>query len=117
MSRPAAAPVISVVLPVRNGSALIGRQLEALARQQVSFVWELIVVDNGSTDDTVAKAEEFSDRLPLRIVHHGERGLAGSRNAGVEASAARLIAHCDADDEVAEEWLRSIVRCLECGVG
>jgi glycosyltransferase involved in cell wall biosynthesis len=100
---------VSVLLPVRNGASTIADQLEALAAQDFDGEWELLVVDNGSTDATRTIVEGFADRLPLRIVDASERrGTGYARNRGVAASSAAIVALCDADDVVWPGWLRAI---------
>jgi glycosyltransferase involved in cell wall biosynthesis len=106
---------LSVVLSCRNGARTIGRQLEALTRQTWDGAWELVVSDNGSTDDSRAIAEGFRDRLPsLRVVDASARiGLPHSRNAGVAAAAGEAIAFCDDDDEVADGWVAAMGEALQ----
>ncbi|MCY7392121.1 MAG: glycosyltransferase, partial [Leptolyngbyaceae cyanobacterium CAN_BIN12] len=60
---------LSVILPCYNGAETIAVQLNALVQQQWSEDWEVIVVNNGSTDNSVEIVEEYRDRLPLRIVN------------------------------------------------
>jgi glycosyltransferase involved in cell wall biosynthesis len=103
---------ISVILCARNEAALIANQLEALTRQNPGVPWELIVVDNGSSDDTVVVAEGFSERLEMRVLLESSANLPRARNVGVAAARHPLIAHCDADDEVSEGWLAAIVEGL-----
>lgn len=100
---------VTVILCARNEAAWIAHQLEALTRQNPRVSWEVIVVDNGSTDDTVAIARSFGDRLELRILNEATPGVARARNTGVAAARYPFIAHCDADDEVGEGWLAAIV--------
>jgi O-antigen/teichoic acid export membrane protein/GT2 family glycosyltransferase len=113
--RPAGDVELSVVTPALNAGRTIGDQLESLARQDWSGSWEVVVVDNGSTDDTVAVVERFADRLPaVRIISANERQMIPyARNRGVEAARGRLIAFCDADDEVSEGWIGAIAAGLE----
>ena len=59
-------PSVSVVVVMRNAAATIGEQLEALSRQDYAGPWEVVLADNGSTDDSVAVARQWEDRLPLR---------------------------------------------------
>jgi GT2 family glycosyltransferase len=101
---------LSVVLSVRNGARTIARQLEALAGQVWDGAWELVVSDNGSTDDTAAVVEQYRERLPsLQVVDASARvGLPHSRNAGVAAAAGEAIAFCDDDDEVADGWVAAM---------
>ena len=105
---------LSVVIPARNAAATIGVQLESLARQRFDLPWEVVVVDNRSTDETRAIVQSFADRLPrLRIVDaSGRQGIGYARNQGVEAAGGRLIAFCDADDAVSDGWLEAIAAGL-----
>lgn len=107
-------PEIAVVIPAWNAATTLAEQLEALARQDFTGPWELVVVDDGSTDGTVAVATEFADRLPLRVVATGKtRGPAHARNVGAAASSAPLIGFVDADDVVADDWLRVVRTSLD----
>jgi glycosyltransferase involved in cell wall biosynthesis len=108
-SRPA---LVSIVIPVLNQGPYIGAQLESLSRQTYAGDCETIVVDNGSTDDTVARALEFRDRLPgLRVVDaSGHRGVQHARNVGARAAQGDFLALCDGDDVVAEGWLEGLVK-------
>jgi glycosyltransferase involved in cell wall biosynthesis len=100
----------SVILCVRNGAATIAEQLAALAAQDYPEAWELVVVDNGSTDGTVAVVRRWDARLPaLTIVAATERaGLAYARNIGARAAQGRVLAFCDADDVAASGWLSAL---------
>lgn len=105
---------VSVVVPCRNAAQVLGAQLEALARQECSENWEVVIVDNGSTDGTREVAERYRSRLPqLLFVEASERrGAAYARNTGVRAANGENVAFCDADDEVGEGWLQAVVRAL-----
>ena len=104
----------SVVIPVRDGAAVIGIQLAALAAQSVSD-FEVIVSDNGSTDGTRAAALAWQDRLPhLRIVDSSQRaGVAQARNVGARVAATDKIMFCDADDVACPVWVESIATGLD----
>jgi GT2 family glycosyltransferase len=101
---------VSVILPSHNGARTIAVQLEALSRQQWSGEWELVFVDNRSTDGTRAIVESFRDRLPiLQVVEAGERsGISYALNCGVEAAKGTSIVFCNDDDEVAPGWLAAM---------
>jgi glycosyltransferase involved in cell wall biosynthesis len=101
---------LSVVIPTLNAEATIGAVLEGLARQTRTDGWEVVVVDNGSNDGTLAVVESFQERLPgLQIVDGSARRSIGfARNLGVENAGGELIAFCDADDEVDEGWVAAM---------
>ena len=82
-------PHLSVIIPARDAGATIGTQLEALAAQQWPGRWEVIVADNGSRDDTVARAEAWRDRLPgLRVIDASSvPGASHARNVAAELAA------------------------------
>ena len=105
---------LSVIIPCFNAADTIAIQLEALASQEWSEPWEIIVSDNGSTDDSVTIVEQYRKRLlNLRIVDSSDRkGAAHARNVGVRAAAGEALAFCDADDEVAPGWLKAMGEAL-----
>lgn len=107
-------PVATVLLCVRNGEATLAGQLAALHAQDFDEPWELVLVDNGSTDASRRIARAWQIRLAdMRVVSEPIRGLNRARNRGVLAARASLILCCDADDEVRPGWLREMVRALE----
>jgi glycosyltransferase involved in cell wall biosynthesis len=108
------APVLSVVIPVRNGGLLFSDQLAALAAQEFDGTWEVIVADNGSTDDTVAVARSFDERLPgLQVVDASTRsGHASAVNAAVSAARGRSILFLDCDDVIAPGYLVTMAAAL-----
>jgi GT2 family glycosyltransferase len=101
---------LSVVLTCHNGAETIGTQLEALAGQEWSGSWEVVFVDNGSTDNSREIVERFRGRLPaLRVVDASEKAGHGyACNVGARASAGESLAFCDDDDEVAPGWVAAM---------
>jgi glycosyltransferase involved in cell wall biosynthesis len=105
---------LSVIIPLFNDADYIAVQLNALANQNWSEPWELIVSDNGSTDGSLRVVEQYRKRFPkLRIVDSSDmRGAAHARNAGAAAASSDNLAFCDADDEVAPGWLKAMGEAL-----
>jgi glycosyltransferase involved in cell wall biosynthesis len=106
---------LSVVMPCLNAASTIAVQLEALAAQEWSEPWEVIVADNGSTDETLSIVERFRDRLPeLTVVDASDRaGQGHAMNVGVHAARGRSVLFCDADDQLAPGWVRAMGEALE----
>lgn len=102
---------VTVVIPVRNGAATIEDQLSALSDQDYAGEWELIVSDNGSTDDTQAIVERWDDRIPqIRVLDSSDvTGASHARNAAAEVAKGEFVVLCDADDVVTPGWLREMV--------
>jgi GT2 family glycosyltransferase len=107
-------PLISVVVPVRNGMPWVEHQLRALGAQRVAVDWEVVVADNGSGDGTRSCVERWSERYPrIRMVDaSARRGAGAARNIGVRSARGHLLAFCDADDVVQPGWLASMVTAL-----
>src|SRR4051794_32058839 len=99
---------ISVVIPVRDGAASLGRLLDSLAAQQLERSrFEVVVVDNASRDDTARVAAAKGARVVSEPVPSRSR----ARNAGVAAATADVIAFTDADCTVSPQWLAALLRC------
>jgi GT2 family glycosyltransferase len=100
---------LSVVIPCLNAAAVLGRQLEALSAQEWNGTWDVIIADNGSTDETRAIAESYEPRLPsLRVVEVSDRrGRQHACNAGARV-AGRAIVFIDADDEIAPGYVAAV---------
>lgn len=105
---------ISVIIPCYNAAKTIAVQLEALANQTWRSSWEIIVVDNGSTDDSVAIVEKYQKQLPsLRLIQASDRpGAAHARNAGAKVATGQALLFCDADDRVEPGWLTAMGEAL-----
>jgi GT2 family glycosyltransferase len=107
-------PVATVVLCVRDGEGTLARQLAALRAQDYDDVWELVLVDNGSTDGTYELIRASTAVLPrCRVLVEPRVGLNFARNRAIEAGRAAKVALCDADDEVSPQWLRRMVEALD----
>ncbi len=101
----------SVIVPARNAQATLPRTLEALARQEAGATYEVIVVDDGSTDATGAIARSAPG--PVRLVAQAGSGPAVARNRGVAESSGAVIAFCDADVFPTPGWLKAGLAALE----
>ncbi|MGJ5674836.1 MAG: glycosyltransferase family 2 protein [Nostochopsis sp.] len=105
---------VSVIIPCLNVEKTIAVQLEALAHQQWSQAWEVIISDNGSTDSTLSIVEKYKMILPnLRVVDASDRtGASHARNVAAKVAKGEAILFIDADDEVAPGWLAAMGEAL-----
>jgi glycosyltransferase involved in cell wall biosynthesis len=101
---------LSVIIPVRNGATTLRAQLDAIVGQQWSGSWEIVVVDNGSTDGTVEVANDVARTEPrVRVERVPDLDGAGAvRNAGVALAGGDAFALCDADDIVGPSWVAAM---------
>ncbi|MHC5729153.1 MAG: glycosyltransferase family 2 protein, partial [Nostoc sp.] len=90
-------PNFSIIIPVYNASAYIEQSLASVFAQSYGD-FEVIVVDDGSTDDTVDRVHKFCHHQSLRYVYQTNAGPAAARNTGLQLAKGELIAFLDADD-------------------
>ncbi|MCA1565453.1 MAG: glycosyltransferase [Acidobacteria bacterium] len=111
-------PRVSVVIPVYNGSATIGGTIECLLKQTLA-PREIIVVDDGSTDDTVEVLQRFGDRL--NIMRQPNGGPSSARNRGLREATGEFVALTDSDCLPEPKWLSSLIESFDsprvAGVG
>jgi glycosyltransferase involved in cell wall biosynthesis len=113
-------PAVSILMPVRNEERYLPAALDSLRRQTLTD-WELVAVDDGSTDATsvILAAAAAADRR-IRVVCNPQRGLVGALNHGLAACRAPLVARMDGDDISHPRRLASQVAFLgaypECGL-
>jgi glycosyltransferase involved in cell wall biosynthesis len=109
----------SVILCCYNGKQRLRPTLEHLAKQKVeaSLKWELIFVDNASTDDSAALAEalwkELGATTIMRVVRETKPGLIFARKAGVEAANGKYILFCDDDNWLKDDYLQKACELME----
>lgn len=89
--------MFSVILPVYNGEKYIDNAIESVLKQRESD-WELIIINDGSTDNTGAKLEKYKARPKFKIMTQKNLGVSAARNRGVAESSGDHIAFLDADD-------------------
>ena len=105
---------VSVVVPAFNRQLLLGRTLESLLHQSGSVRYEVLVVDNNSTDDTRAVVETFVNRSSnVRYFFEPRPGVSHARNTGIAAARAPLIAFIDDDVEADPTWIGTIKRVFD----
>jgi glycosyltransferase involved in cell wall biosynthesis len=108
---------VSVILCTFNRAAILEGAIESIARQSppLSGDWEIIVVDNNSSDRTPAIVQDISRRYPgrLRYVFEGKQGLSQARNAGIRQARGEILIFVDDDVRLTPFWLTRLAAALE----
>lgn len=104
---------VAVIIPMYNSSSTIVETLESVTAQTYTDL-DIVVVDDGSTDDSVAKVRHMQERDPrVRLVQQPNAGVAAARNNGATSTAAPFLAFVDADDLWAPEKVQAQMQLLD----
>lgn len=106
-------PLFSVVIPVFNRSKVIGVAIKSVLSQGCQD-FEIVVVDDGSKDDTCAAVESFGDPR-IRLIRQANSGGSAARNRGIDAAEGRYIAFLDSDDKFLPTHLGAMLDLLQQG--
>jgi len=106
---------VAVIVPTFNRSSSLMRLLESLGRQDAEGLrYDVIVVDNGSTDRTPELVADYGRQFPfVRCVREARPGASNARNRGILSANARILAFIDDDVRAAPDWIAAIVRTFD----
>lgn len=102
---------VSVIIPCYNGAAFVGQAIESVLAQ-TQPVREVIVIDDGSTDDSASVIKQFADRHVI-LIEQENQGESHARNKGIERASGQLIALLDADDVWLKDKVAQQVQALD----
>lgn len=105
--------MLSIIIPAYNEEKSIGKCLEALLKQNTTRKFEIILVDNASTDKTAEVAEQFKEKLNLKIVKEERKGRGIARKVGFENASGNIFLSTDADTIVPSNWVEKLTNTLE----
>lgn len=107
-------PLISVIVPVYNAEKFVEKCLESISNQTYKN-FEVIVVDDGSTDGSGSICDRFANNDPrFRVLHQRNQGISAAQNHGLDASQGEYIAFADNDDILDSKNLEFLLRALLC---
>ena len=99
---------VSVIVPVYNAEVHLSRCIGSILTQSFTG-FELILVDDGSTDGSGLICDEYAEKdTRVRVIHQNNAGAAAARNTGIEAATGKYLAFCDSDDVVSPMWLERL---------
>jgi glycosyltransferase involved in cell wall biosynthesis len=106
-------PIVSIVTPAYNAAAYLAAAIQS-AQQQTFGDFELLIVDDGSTDDTARLAQQFAARdRRIRLIRQANAGSAAARNTAIQAAVAPFLALLDSDDLWMPAFLESQLAILD----
>jgi glycosyltransferase involved in cell wall biosynthesis len=105
-------PTVSVVIPTYNRAHLIGKAIQSVFNQSYQD-FEIIIVDDGSTDNTEEIVKKFNDFRINYFFHKFNQGISAARNTGIKACQGKYIAFLDSDDEWLPEKLDKQMKIFE----
>lgn len=107
----ACAPELSVIIPAYNASKTIVKTLSSLMDQTASNAsYEVIVIDDGSTDETLAICAGFAENHPnIHVTHQSNGGVSAARNRGLTQAKGRWVSFVDSDDCVTADYVQSML--------
>lgn len=116
-------PLISVIIPTHNRAEILPQAIDSVINQFTTD-WELIIVDDGSEDNTKEVVEGYLADIRLHYIYQENKGVSAARNAGVRIAKGEYIIFLDSDDYVRPQWLKEFtsvimkgdsIDCVVCG--
>jgi GT2 family glycosyltransferase len=108
-------PVVSIVMPVWNRERTVHQAIESVLTQTLES-WELLVVDDGSTDGTRAVVATYAETDPrIRLVAAEHRGVSATRNTGIDEARGRFVAFLDSDNTWRSDFLHRMTTAMDRG--
>ncbi|MDU0349507.1 glycosyltransferase family 2 protein [Actinomyces sp. MRS3W] len=105
-----ASPLMTVIVPAYNAADCLGRCLSSLIAAGAGDELQIVVVDDGSSDDTGTLADTYADTHPMvQVIHQENKGHGGAINTGIEAAWGTWLKVCDADDAIDPGALRYLL--------
>ena len=104
---------ISIIVPVYNAETTLERLLTSLLSQKEAVDYEIILVDDGSTDHSPQICDQYEKQSPnIRVIHQQNAGPSAARNTGLSVAAGEYVMFCDADDYVERNTLLELSKTL-----
>ena len=104
--------MISVIIPVYNVSSFLPRCLDSVLRQE--HILEIILVDDGSTDDSGSLCDRYAAKdSRITVIHKQNGGLSSARNAGLDVARGKYVAFVDSDDFLEEDCYRLLLSAAQ----
>lgn len=104
--------MVSVVIPAYNEEKSLSKCLDALVKQKTQDAFQVILVDNNSTDKTAEIARSYQNKLDIEVIFAKQKGRGLARNIGFQKAQSDIILSTDADTVVPENWISLLTDTL-----
>lgn len=106
---------VTVIVPVYNAEKNIDRTMQSLFQQTIAQeLVEIILIDDGSTDDSPRICDRYAEgHGNVRVIHQENRGVSAARNAGIRAARGKYLLYLDSDDTISKESLKNITEFFD----
>lgn len=101
---------LSIVVPIYNASAYIERCVDSLINQKTNYKYEIILINDGSTDDTLTILEKYVEDYRVTLLNQTNQGISITRNNGIKIAKGKYIGFVDNDDAVSEDYVDKLLR-------
>ena len=101
---------LSIIVPAYNVSEFIEECINSVLKQKTEFKYELIVINDGSKDNTLDKINLFKEDSHLKIINQENRGFSGARNRGIDEAKGKYIMFLDSDDLLCENSIEKLMK-------
>lgn len=101
---------LSIIVPAYNSSDYIEECISSVLKQKTSYNYELIVINDGSKDNTLEKINLFKKNKNLKIINQENKGFSGARNRGIDEAKGKYIMFLDSDDLLCENSIEKLIK-------
>ena len=101
---------LTIIIPAYNSEHCVGECIKSILNQKTSFSYEIIIINDGSVDNTQNEIEKFASHNNITIISQSNKGIAASRNKGLELSRGRYIMFVDSDDLLVDNAIEALLK-------
>ncbi len=101
---------LSIIIPAYNSENCVGACIKSILNQETNYSYEIIIVNDGSSDNTLNELEKFSSHNNMTIISQKNKGISASRNKGLEVARGNYIMFVDSDDLLAINAIESLLK-------
>lgn len=103
---------VSVIIPIYNTEKYLRRCIDSVLNQTFDD-YEILLIDDGSTDNCAAICDEYNHEIKVRVIHKSHGGVSSACNAGIDNASGKYLMFCDSDDYVEREWIATLYKAIE----